>query len=85
MACLPIEILELLAKDSDGRVRWMVASKNKLTPDLLKRLARDPDEAVRQRVVCHKRLPIEALNELRSDLSVEIRLLAADYLRGLER
>lgn len=82
---VPIEILQILAKDPDPQVRWFVAAKNRLTPDLLEKLAHDSDESVRRRVVRHKRLPIELLESLRSDPSEGIRLIATERLSRLER
>ena len=55
---VPIEILEILANDSDDRVRSTVATKRKLSPKLFQKLAKDPDEGVRQRIACYPPIDI---------------------------
>jgi hypothetical protein len=77
---VPIEILTILAKDSDSEVRWHVASKNKLTVELIEALADDPDETVRSRIVRHKRLPLSVLERMRHDPSEVVRAAAAERL-----
>lgn len=74
---VPLEILAMLAMDSDSRVRFMVAMKNKLTPELLERLARDSDESVRGRVARHKKTPRFVLERLADDPSAIIREIIA--------
>ncbi|MEW2266064.1 hypothetical protein ACGF5T_30820 [Streptomyces sp. NPDC047853] len=54
---VPLDILQVLASDSDPRVRSMVASKRKLTPDILTTLAADSDESVRLAAARHKSIP----------------------------
>ena len=61
---VPIEILEILARDSDPSVRFWVATKNKLTPELFALLANDEDIGVRQRIACNKNLPAELRQNL---------------------
>ncbi|MGW2174005.1 HEAT repeat domain-containing protein [Streptomyces sp. NPDC001705] len=77
---VPLEILQVLASDSDPRVRSMVASKRKLTPDVLTTLASDSDESVRLAVARHKSIPRAVLELLRSDKWEEIRNVARDRL-----
>ncbi|MFC9682731.1 hypothetical protein [Streptomyces sp. NPDC056948] len=77
---VPLEILQVLANDSDPRVRSMVASKRKLTPDLLTTLAADPDESVRLAVARHKSVPRNVLQQLRTDIWEEVREVARDRL-----
>jgi len=45
---VPLEVLDVLARDSDPAVRLMVAMKNKLTYDLFPLVASDSDGGVRQ-------------------------------------
>jgi hypothetical protein len=77
---VPIEILDVLAGDSDPAVRGMVAMKRKLTPQILERLAGDPDEAVRMSVARHRRTPRSVLLQLREDPWPEIRRVVAGRL-----
>jgi hypothetical protein len=66
---VPLEVLRLLASDSDPRVRFAVAMKNKLPNDLMVQLGRDTDASVRQRVACNKNAGVEILEELAQDQS----------------
>jgi hypothetical protein len=77
---VPIEVLAVLANDSDPKVRFMVAMKRKLPPELLAVLARDNDESVRERVARHKRTPRAVLEELADDPWQEIRSVVAERL-----
>ncbi|MGV9504770.1 hypothetical protein [Streptomyces tendae] len=77
---VPLEILQMLAKDQDPKVRFMVASKRKLTPDLLTELAADSDESVRLAVARHKRAPRGVLEQLCADTWEEVRDVARDRL-----
>ena len=70
---VPLEVLEVLARDRDPRVRLMVAAKNKLTADILETLAIDPDDAVRMRVARHKHTSREILEKLRNDPWEDVR------------
>jgi hypothetical protein len=64
---VPIEILEILARDLDERVRYMVASKRKLTVPLFELLARDVDEGVRERIAYNAKTPKHVLERLSND------------------
>jgi hypothetical protein len=64
---VPLEILRMLAKDDDVRVRSMVASKRKLDMALFNDLARDPDESVRHSIACNGKAPAEVLRCLSRD------------------
>jgi hypothetical protein len=77
---IPTEILEILVKDPDSRVRSAVASKNKLTAELQLTLARDPDESVRQRIVCNKNVTQSALKLLQNDEWETVREHATERL-----
>jgi hypothetical protein len=64
---VPLEILEVLAKDSDADVRFTVALKRKLSPELFELLARDPSESVRERIACNAKAPLHVLEKLAKD------------------
>ena len=66
---VPIEVLEVLARDPDPRVRSMVAMKNKLTKELFALLSTDQDDAVRARVAHNRKVPSEILRTLVEDQS----------------
>jgi len=53
---VPIEILNLLAMNSDARVRNMVARKRKITESIAIRLASDRDETVRAALATNAKL-----------------------------
>ncbi|MEV6614544.1 hypothetical protein AB0N31_11850 [Streptomyces sp. NPDC051051] len=79
---VPLAVLEMLIGDPDARVRFMVAMKRKLSPNLLEQLARDVDESVRMRVVQHKNTSRETLESLRNDPWSEVRAAAEGRLGG---
>lgn len=58
---IPDEILHLLARDSDWRVRQGVASKRRCPPDILALLAADENESISSTVASHPNTPPEAL------------------------
>jgi hypothetical protein len=66
---VPVEVLEVLARDPDPRVRSMVAMKNRLTDDLFALLATDQDDSVRARLAHNKKIPSEILGRLVGDQS----------------
>lgn len=66
---VPLEILQILAEDTDSRVRAAVATKQYLTPVLFDRLAQDPDETVRLRVAHNASAPKTVLERLARDRS----------------
>jgi hypothetical protein len=66
---VPIEVLEILASDSDPNVRDMVARKRKITEVIALRLADDPDETVRAALAVNKKLPPSAEAKLQHDES----------------
>lgn len=75
---VPLEVLEILAKDPDERVRWMVVRKRKLTVDILRVLAVDSDETVRADVARHRRADAELLDVLARDHSSYVRGVVAE-------
>ncbi|MGW8727919.1 hypothetical protein ACWGNF_18045 [Streptomyces sp. NPDC055808] len=70
---VPLAVLETMIDDPDARVRFMVAMKRKLTPDLLERLARDADESIRMRVAQHRNTSRRTLESLLHDPWGEVR------------
>ena len=66
---VPIEVLEVLAPDSDSKVRDMVARKRKITEAIALKLAEDSDETVRAALAVNKKLPSSVVAKLRQDQS----------------
>jgi hypothetical protein len=64
---IPLEVLEVLARDPDAEVRLAVAMKNKLSGELFWLLANDTEEGVRQRIACNKKTPVEILKHMAND------------------
>lgn len=60
----PHEMLEILARDDDWRVRNAAANRADARPELLRQLARDPDEGVRVRVCWNPSTPKDVLEYL---------------------
>lgn len=58
---IPDEVLRLLARDPDWRVRQGVASKRRCPPDILAVLATDENESIASTVAGHPNTPPEAL------------------------
>jgi len=63
----PLTVLETLAEDLDERIRFTVAMKNKLTPELFQKLATDPSEGVRTRIAYNRNAPVAILERLKDD------------------
>ncbi len=61
---VPLEILSILAWDSDPDVRHSVAMKNKLPADLMLALAGDENESVRMAIARNKKVTVEALRKI---------------------
>ena len=78
---VPIQILEILAYDTDIRVRFAVAMKRKLPDSLQLVLARDSDEAVRDRIVYNAKVKKSVLEILAIDVEPGIRERALDRLK----
>jgi hypothetical protein len=81
---VPVAVLELLANDTDPRVRFEVATKRKLTTELFELLANDPDESVRQRIAYNSKTPTDILKRLKSDPEKIVREAALKRLEALE-
>ncbi|MFC3803877.1 hypothetical protein [Cohnella sp. GCM10012308] len=79
---VPVVIMEILAVDVDERVRFMVASKNRLPEDLQLILAADISDSVRQRIVYNKKATLKVLSSLLKDDNEEIRSLAKHRIDG---
>lgn len=77
---VPIEILDVLARDEVVSVRAAVADKRKLSVELFELLAQDRDELVRQRVAYNKKAPIKVLEYLSADSSPMVHAVAAKRL-----
>ena len=81
---VPLEILRILAKDDDPRVRDMVARKRKLSAELLETLANDSSDSVRMAVVRHPRASEVLLRRLLEDPWAEVRKVALSRLAESE-
>lgn len=79
---VPVEVLSLLARDSDEHVRSMVAMKRKLPPEILEYLADDNYEPVRLSVARHKNTPKRVLERLVHDQWSQVRDVVRDRLTG---
>lgn len=64
---VPLEILAVLARDPDPRVRQVVAMKRKLSRELFEQLASDPDASVRSTIAGNPKAPNEVLEGLLAD------------------
>lgn len=64
---VPLEVLEVLARDPQRRVRAAVADRRKLSAELFDLLSRDEDQVVRQRVACNKKAPLGIIERLVAD------------------
>ncbi|MGC4060019.1 MAG: hypothetical protein QM749_03850 [Aquabacterium sp.] len=77
---VPLEVLELLARDEARKVRAVVADKKKLSLELFELLSCDPDEVVRQRIAYNRKAPIEVLKRLAGDQVELVRSAAQKQL-----
>lgn len=77
---VPLAVLGKLTDDPDARVRYLVAMKRKLSPDILECLAHDAGESIRMRVAQHRNTSRETLEFLRSDPWGEVRAVVDDRL-----
>jgi hypothetical protein len=78
---VPVEVLALLARDSDPEVRASVAMKNRLSYELFILLAADSDDSVRERIVHNKNTPPEVLRQLSRDSSENVSTPARERVR----
>lgn len=79
---VPLEVLEVLARDISASVRATVAEKRKLSLELFDLLSRDRDEVVRQRIAYNKKTPEHVLEHLSIDPSPLVCAAAIKRLRG---
>jgi hypothetical protein len=77
---VPVDILALLAQDSDSQVRLAVAMKRKITPSILRELAVDQDDSIRLRVAMHHQTPRDVLERLTFDSWQRVREVAEQRL-----
>ena len=80
---VPLEILKVLAKDTDPAVRAAVANKRKLDKELFEVLSRDPDEVVRQRIAYNKKTPAEIIERLLGDDASFVKAAALEAHRRI--
>ena len=78
---VPVEILEILAKDKNPKVRWMVASKRKLPEKLQLLLAKDSEILVRKRLIYNKKTTIKTLRMLLEDPEEKIKEAAKGQIK----
>jgi hypothetical protein len=64
---IPLEILELLAKDKDPNVRSEVARKRKISDAIFSYLSVDVDENVRYALMCNTKLPLDKKQTIKVD------------------
>ncbi len=79
---VPVEILELLSRDEDERVRWFVASKRRLPERIQLRLAFIESESVQRRLVENAKATEAVLEALSRDRDPYIREKARERLEG---
>lgn len=77
---VPLEILEILARDEEASVRATVAEKRKLSEDLFEVLSLDDDEMVRQRLAYNKKTPTYIIERLANDSVSLVRSVAIKRL-----
>jgi hypothetical protein len=77
---VPTDVLSVLARDPDPRVRTMIAMKRKLPVELQQLLANDPDEGIRIRLAYNAKTERAVLEHLAHDGSTMVREAAARRL-----
>lgn len=78
---IPLEILDVLARDADVRVRATVAARRKLAVEQFELLAADPHETVRHAVACNGKVPPQVLQRLATDGAALVSAAAERRLR----
>ncbi len=78
---VPLQILDLLARDSSSAVRFTVAGKRKLSPELQMVLAKDPESSVRHGLACNAKCETSVLKALAEDREPFVRAAAAERLK----
>ena len=82
---VPIDILEVLSKHSDPKVRDMVARKRKIPETLMLVLATDSDSSVRNSLVNNSKVTERVLRILAKDSWQTVSERAAEKLQALTR
>ncbi|OBY74852.1 hypothetical protein [Acinetobacter gyllenbergii] len=77
---VPLNILEILARDTNESVRATVASKRKLSPELFELLSQDKSEVVRERIAYNKKVPVNILRRLANDPVMFVREAALKHI-----
>jgi hypothetical protein len=77
---IPVEIMEILAGDADDRVRFNVATKNRLPEHIQLKLVKDSESSVRKRIVYNKKTTFQVLSILLNDEDEEVRTLAKNRI-----
>jgi len=77
---VPLQVLELLARDPSASVRFTVASKRKLSRELQMLLVTDPDSSVRHGLACNAKCELEILRRLAADAESFVREAASKRL-----
>jgi hypothetical protein len=77
---VPLEVLELLARDPSRSVRSTVAGKRKLSYELQLALAKDPDSSVRARLAWNAKCKTDVLHTLAADEEPFVREAATQRL-----
>lgn len=77
----PDEIVRILSKDTERRVRMRIAEKRNLPNDLFHELAKDSDEGVRQNIARNKKVPKDVVRHLENDQSYAVRNIAKMRLK----
>ncbi len=78
---VPLEVLEILSRDSDPQVRYSVACKRKLSRELFDFLAKDTDESVRHALALNRKVPLDVLKGLAKDPIPFVRDAALERLK----
>ena len=79
---LPDEILILLSKHEDRRIRSTIAMKRRLPRQVFLSLSRDPYEAIRLHIACNPKTPRDILERMQADSWGRVARRASERLRG---
>ncbi|WP_432937671.1 hypothetical protein ACQPXM_25580 [Kribbella sp. CA-253562] len=79
---VPMEVLAILAHDTNDEVRFAVAMKRRLSSELLDLLARDSKDSVRFQVAKHRNTSASTLLALTDDPWQAVAELAAERLQA---
>jgi hypothetical protein len=79
---LPGDILSMLAKDEDDRIRSFVAMKRSLPHEVFHWLSCDENESVRMAIARNPKTPADILEKMKNDSWSEIRNVITERLRS---